>query len=82
MTGHHDGDALVGQVDEELADLFDSGWVKAVCRLVEDEELGLAGERYCNAEALFHAKGILALESILVCAETNKGEGVIDLLIA
>ena len=45
VAGDHDGDALAGKLDQEAAHLLDTGRVQAVGGLIENEQLGLSGQR-------------------------------------
>ena len=56
VAGDHDGDALAGELDQQPAHLLDTGRVQAVGGLIEDEQLGLAGQRQSDPEALLHAQ--------------------------
>jgi len=56
VAGDHDGDALAGELDQQPAHLLDTGRVQAVGGLIEDEQLGLAGQRQSDAEALLHTQ--------------------------
>ena len=47
---------LAGELDQQPAHLLDTGRVQAVGGLIEDEQLGLAGQRQSNPEALLHAQ--------------------------
>ena len=52
----HDGDALTGELDQQPAHLLGAGRVQAVGGFIEDEQLGLPGQRQRDAEALLHAQ--------------------------
>ena len=58
VAGDHDGDALVGELDHQAAHLLDAGRVQAVGGLVEDEELGVAGQCQGDPQTLLHAQRV------------------------
>ena len=82
MAGDHDGDALAGELDQEAAHLLDTGRVQAVGGLIENEQLGLSGQRQRDAEALFHAHGVGAHQAVLVLGQAHQCQGAADLLVA
>ena len=82
MAGDHDGDALAGELDQQPAHLLDTGRVQAVGGLVEDEQLGLAGQRQGDPEALLHAHGVGAHQAVLVLGQAHQRQGAADLMVA
>ena len=79
VAGHHDGDALLGEVDDERPDFFNARGVQPVGGLVQDEQFGFPGQGHGDAEALFHAEGIVFDQLVLVFGQAHNVECLDDL---
>ena len=62
---------------DQGTDLVDSHWIKAVRRLVEDQDGRSPEQSSCQPETLLHAQGILPCESFLVRSQIYKLKGII-----
>ncbi len=59
VAGDEHGEAVVAvEAQDQLAHFDDALGVEAVHGLVEDEKIGLTGQRHGDAEALLHAEGV------------------------
>ncbi len=55
MAGKEDGlSIIVDQTADELAHLCDPRWIKPTCRLIENQQVGVAQERGGQGEPLLH----------------------------
>ena len=76
VARNHNRLALGLEVEQELADVLDAAVVKAVHRLVEQEDVGVFHDRLRDAQALAHAEAVLPDVLLALGVEADAAQGV------
>ena len=79
MAGNHDGHAVfLRKGADQLAHFLDAGRIQPVCRFIQKKQAGTAKQGCGQAQALLHAKGIVAGFFILLLFHADNMQDIIN----
>ena len=82
MAGNqHRGTAGIWHIVDQCTHFLDASRVKTVGGFIQDQQPGAAQQSHGNAQALFHAKGILPHLALSVCLQVYNFQHAVDVFV-